>query len=546
MTLKLTDTIIGKSRATADDAYAYAVSAGAYDLPFLREMFDEYERLCDKYGFAFEYVTGQGKNETGAWSKDNPNWTYYHNPAGLAITNSQNLSLIYKRGRDAARAHIAHLYVYRFGAIPEDTELHDYIDLDGHYWEAVNGTNSVSGKPFAGSVRTIADFNNNGTWALLDRNNTPTGSLNVYGTRILNDTRAVFGELPDQQPFDPPVDTPSTPAEPVPGEQEPPVAEVTFGRVPHPFYQDRYISNSRAWDDLGQRGAKCVVWHRMYGTLWGTDGYFRGEAAGKALTDYGVGVAATDGANQAGVILRWNDPLGRRAPWASGPVQNPIGDGAKFVNLYGVNAVNRDGVSIEISGDGGTAFDAKARKAVVQLTAYYADQYGKVLAAKGKKFDYTTFPIIPSEDNRSFVCYHGEFYDGKRNSCPGAVVTAATDGMMQEITAILKEYQTGAASEPAEPAEPVYAKPQKPAAGDSIVNTRVFLAHAQEYTVIADVTPRIYADPGSDPTGPVIKKGAKVKTSHVVSDVGESADLTAVLEDGSRIPIAGVIVKDAA
>lgn len=343
--------------------------------------------------------------------------------------------------------------------------------------------------------------------------------------------------------FDHPVDTPSTPAEP--GEQEPPVA-VTFGNVPHPFYQDRYISNSRAWDDLGQRGAKCVVWHRMYGTLWGTDGYFRGEAAGKALTDYGVGVAATDGGGQAGVILRWNDPLGRRAPWASGPVQNPVGDGAKFVNIYGINAVNRDGVSIEISGDGGTAFDAKARAAVVALTAYFADQYGKVLAAKGKQFDYTTFPIIPSEDNRSFVCYHGEFYDGKRNSCPGAVVTAATNGMMDEITAILKEYQTKGATDPVEPSEPVYAKPQPPAKGDSIVNSRIFLAHAQEYAVIKDVTPRIYADPGSDPTGPVIKKGAKVKTSHVVSDVGESADLTAVLEDGSRIPIKDVLVKDAA
>ena len=340
--------------------------------------------------------------------------------------------------------------------------------------------------------------------------------------------------------FDPPVTTPATPEEPVPGEEEKPMAELQFGRVPHPVYQDRYISNSTAWNDLGKRGAKCVVWHRMYGTLWGTDSYFRGEASGRALTDYGVGVSATDGANQAGVILRWNDPLGRRAPWASGPVSNPTGDGAKFVNLFGVNAVNRDGVSIEISGSGGTALDAKARAAVVALTAYWADQYGKVLAAQGKQFDWTTFPIIPSQDNRSFVCYHGEFYDGKRNSCPGAVVEAATNGMLAEVKAILKQYQ--AATVTPDPVPPMYAKPQKPAAGDSIVNGRIFLAHAQEYTVIRDVTPRIYADPGSDPTGPVIKKGAKVTTSHVVSDVGESADLTAVLADGSRIPIGGVLV----
>ena len=330
------------------------------------------------------------------------------------------------------------------------------------------------------------------------------------------------------------------PVNSAPPEGEEPMTGIVFGNVPHPIYQDRYIANSTAWNDLGKRGGKCVVWHRMYGTLWGTDSYFRGEASGRSLTDYGVGVAATDGAS-AGVILRWNDPFGRRAPWASGPVSNPIGDGAKFVNLYGINAVNRDGVSIEISGSGSTALDPKARAAIVALTAYYADQYGKVLAAKGKQFDYTTFPIIPSEDNRSFVCYHGEFYDGKRNSCPGPVVEAATNGMLSEVKAILQLYQTKVET-PSTPEEPVYAKPQKPAAGDSIVNGRIFLAHAQEYTVLKTVTPRIYADPGSDPTGPDIVKGSKVKTSHVVSDVGESADLTAVLADGSRIPIKDVLV----
>jgi hypothetical protein len=536
MTVRLTDTIIGKSRGSVQAAMAYAMRAGSCDLDFLLEMFTELWRLCQKYGFAFEYLVGQSKNETAAWSCDNPNWANLHNPGGLAITNAQNLSLKYKTGKDAARALVAHHYVYRYGAIPDDTELYAYRALDGHYDAVVNGINAKAqggdGKPFAGSIRTIGDFNVNGRWCLLDRNNTPTGPLNDYGNRILRDTIAVFGQLADQQPFDPPVTTPSTGEEPV---------AAVFGNVPHPFYQDRIISNSSAWNDLGKRGGKCVVWHRMYGTLWGTDGYFRGEASGKALTDYGVGVTATDGAGQAGVILRWNDPFGRRAPWASGPVTNPIGDGAKFVNLYGINAVNRDGVSIEISGDGGTGLDAKARASVVALTAYFADQYGKVLAAKGKQFDYTTFPIIPDEDGRSFVCYHGEFYDGKRNTCPGAVVTAATDGMLAEVKAILKQYQSGGVVvDP--PTEPVYAAPQKPAAGDSVVNGRIFLAHTQEYVAKKDVTPRIYADPGSDPTGPDIKKGAKVKTTHVVSDVGESADLTAVIEDGSRIPIKEVLV----
>jgi len=308
------------------------------------------------------------------------------------------------------------------------------------------------------------------------------------------------------------------------------MATPVFGRVPHPLYQNRIVTSSRAWDDLGPRTIRAAVWHRMYGTLWGTDSYFRGAAVTKALTDYGVGVAATDGAQQAGALLRWNDPNGRRAPWASGPVNNPTGDAVPFLDRYGVNGINRDAVSIEISGNGDTALDAKARATVVALTAYYADQYG---------VPWDAFPAVPGED-RSFVMWHGEIYDGKRNSCPGAVVMAATDGMIDEIKVILKRYQ--AASAPVDPADPVYAKPQPPAKGDSIVNGRIFLAHAHTYTTKAAVVPRIYADPGSDPTGPRIPKGTQVTTSHVVSDVGESADLTAVLVDGSRIPIRDVLV----
>lgn len=439
-------------------------------------------------------------------------WKKGLNAGNLGITGDpkQNAAAqTWSTPEDAANGLMAHLVGYALGkdwrTVWDVDELGEPRMWDWRFDLAINNTPNRAG------VKTLGDLNRR--WAIDADDN--------YGGKLAERANKLMSVMDDQ------------------GEE--PMPDLVFGTVPHPFYQDRYISNSTAWNDLGKRGAKCVVWHRMYGTLWGTDGYFRGEASGRALTDYGVGVSATDGAGQAGVILRWNDPLGRRAGWASGPVNNPIGDGAKFVNLYGVNAVNRDGVSIEISGNGSTALDAKARAAVVALTAYWADQYGKVLAAKGRKFDYTTWPFVPDEDNRSFVCYHGEFYDGKRNSCPGPVVEAATDGMFAEIKALLQQYQAKVET-PSTPEEPVYATPKKPAAGDSTVNGRIFLAHAQEYTTLAAVTPRIYSDPGSDPTGPDIAKGAKVKTSHVVSDVGESADLTAVLEDGSRIPIKGVLV----
>lgn len=470
MTLRLTDTIIGKSRVTADDAYAYAVSVGAYDLPFLREMFDEYERLCDKYGFAFEYVVGQSKNETGAWSRNNPNWRDKHNPAGLAITNSQNLSLIYRRGRDAARAHIAHLYVYRFGAIPEDTELHDYIDLDGHYWEAVNGINSVSGKPFAGSVRTIADFNNNGTWALLDRNNTPTGSLNVYGTRILNDTRAVFGELPDQQPFDPPVDTPSTDPEPIPGEQEPPVATYNYDNGVPPDYEDYEVSDAikfAGWIDPDDHFIAAVVLHSAYGGLVGSTGWFQD---GHALTDYMVG-NSFDGPKLDGELRRFNDPYGDRYAWASGPVSNPIDDAAKFLEIFGPNkeVVNMFTTAIERSCAAVVATNPVTEKEHAKrcaVIAYHANRYGKrVKALTGKDgFTCDTFPLIPGENNRSFLIYHGEINSGKRNTCPDPLVRKTIDRIIADVRVILAGWQKGTTTIPPQvPPEqmPTYA-PVKP------------------------------------------------------------------------------------
>jgi hypothetical protein len=209
---------------------------------------------------------------------------------------------------------------------------------------------------------------------------------------------------------------------------------VTFGRVPHPAMTIRDIPENRAWDDLGPRTIRAVVWHRMLGSLWGTDSYFRGEAVTRALTDYGVGVAAQDGAAHDGEILRWNDPRGRRAPWANGPVSDPYGDGKAFVDRYGVAAVNRDCVSIEISGMQTTPLSEASRDAIASLTAYYADR---------SRVPWATFPAVPGED-RSFVIWHREFTIGTGKECPFAVVMDETDALIAQTKAILKRYQTDA------------------------------------------------------------------------------------------------------
>ena len=126
---------------------------------------------------------------------------------------------------------------------------------------------------------------------------------------------------------------------------------IAYGRLVHPPFRERLISDAQthAWDDLGPRQPVGVCFHTMVGTLWGTDGYFRSGAP--ALTDYGIG-GSTDGPHWDGVILRWNDPRGRRSGWANGGVDGLEGDGPLFVRTLGVSAINRDLVSIERS-DGG-------------------------------------------------------------------------------------------------------------------------------------------------------------------------------------------------
>lgn len=220
---------------------------------------------------------------------------------------------------------------------------------------------------------------------------------------------------------------------------------IVHGHVPHPGYLDRLISKSEGlgWDNLGPRQPKFVVLHRMLGSLWGTDGFFRMPGT-NALTDYGVGVAATDGVDNAGVIIRWNDPLGVRAGWASGPVSGAYGDGLAIVNAYGLNAVNRDGVSIEISGFADTPIDAKAFEEIAQLMAYWWDQM---------RIPHTSAPINP-ETGISAVIWHQEFTIGTGKECPFKVVMDQTNALIDRATAILKQHQEGTPTTVTTPSPP--------------------------------------------------------------------------------------------
>lgn len=207
-----------------------------------------------------------------------------------------------------------------------------------------------------------------------------------------------------------------------------------FGNVPNPGIEKRILSNSEAiqgngWDNLGQRNPKAIALHRMVGTLWGTDSWFRRPDVG-SLTDFGLGIAAVDGIANAGRIFQWNDYRGIRSGWASGPVNRPYGDGAAFVAKYGINAVNRDVVSIETSGTNEPLDDVSWKK-LVALCSFLADEM---------RVPYTSLPLNP-HTGINLLIWHQEFTIGTGKKCPFQWLMDNTDRLYNDMKAYMRPYQ---------------------------------------------------------------------------------------------------------
>lgn len=216
---------------------------------------------------------------------------------------------------------------------------------------------------------------------------------------------------------------------------------LTFGKVPHPGYID--IQNEMAdkregygWDNLGKRNPKFITLHRMVGTLAGTRQHF-GSPSVPSLTDYGIGILAVDGQKSAGVIHKYNDPLGYRSGWASGKVSAPYGAGKALVDKYGINVVNRDGVSIEVSGTN-EPIDDFSWSELVKLCAYWLD-YMKV--------PYTSLPTNPHTGIDALV-WHQEFTIGTGKKCPFQWLMDNTNRLYRDIGAYLRPFQEGTATTP--------------------------------------------------------------------------------------------------
>lgn len=351
------------------------------------------------------------------------------------------------------------------------------------------------------------------------------------------------------------------------------------GLVPDPEFIDLLIPDTEArrynpatqqgsWSDLGARWPwSAMALHRAVGYLHGTNSHFR---SANALTDFGIGVLAYDGAARDGMLVRWNDPTGaahtvtyrdpftgkqytnaavsaNRAGHANGSVVAPWGDGKLFVDRFGINAVNRNVLSVEIMGGFGTPVSAKARGTLVYLMAWAADKYMHYLWDRGDtSFSPASFPLIPSQGNRSFYCWHQELSGA--TGCPGEIVMRETGGYIDSARELILMYGTQAGQP--QPPEREYATPFPIERGSRILNDHVFLAPGGK-NVQTPAAPRLWADAASIATGPVLPENFPIpqdKISHYVQ--GTDGDLWVVLTDisidgldltGSRFPARALI-----
>ena len=455
--------IIGKPTGTLAEALAWLdIKAGA-ETEYATELW----RLCTLVGIDPALLFAQAAHETADFSS--AWWQYRRNPAGIGITGDpeqNNESQIWKNGTDAARGHVCHMLAYFGGSTKTYQEMGLIAPIE--WYDQRYKAPIIAG--YAGTVRTLADLT--GKWATDPR----------YAEKIAAKANAIFQDSRIQ----------NTEVSPV---------SITTGRVPYPDVIQSHLpaSNPYVVEGGAPKIPEAIIWHRMIGSWAGTNSWFHG---GNAATAYGVAVAATDGAATAGKIYEWIAPKNGWYGESSGPAREPYGDGLIYVEEVGVAAVNCRSKAIEISGNYDTPLDQKARESIAAMTAYWADQRG---------IPWTEFPHYKAK-GRSFVIWHNEITGPDYKACPGAVVMAETDALIELTREIMKRYQEDAVIVPEtiKPA-PINWKP-----GD----VGIVQYHGEPvYTLLAEVTcaratlPRVAASTkkGKNSYGPNIEPGEKCK-----------------------------------
>jgi len=169
----VTNTIVGPTRGSVDEALAYARSVGSLRIDEVERFIVEMYRLAPQIGFDPAILVAQSALETSYWRSTF--WRDRLNPAGLGVTGdpAQNAaSQTFANGTMAARAQIAHMHAEVFGSSRPLPPVLQGVD---------NTYQRVFAAGWAGTIRTIEDLA--GTWAVDP----------LYDTKIVSRARVIFG-----------------------------------------------------------------------------------------------------------------------------------------------------------------------------------------------------------------------------------------------------------------------------------------------------------------------------------------------------------------
>ena len=334
--------------------------------------------------------------------------------------------------------------------------------------------------------------------------------LYTYAPPQWNDTEGLITKMVNQlnawlPDWSPPVTTPSTPPEPIPGEQETPVTVpqyLDYSSLSVPV-EVRFIPASQTMQRPGYAMAPArTTWHDTGnpGARTNAESHARWMAAGCPDANGNPTYTSWHFTVDDGRAIQ-HIPLNEVA-WHAGDGSNGPG--------------NRTSIAIEecVNSDRNAA---KTRANAAELHAFLIRE----LKLQGGTVN---------------GCVQHNYWSGK--NCPEVIRNAGLwPEMQRQMTARLGST----------PTTPVYAEAAPVAKGSQVINGYVFLAPGGK-TVQADVVPVKYADKDQPATGPALKKGTKLTQDqighYVVGTDGalwvELVDVPGV-QNGSRIPALALI-----
>jgi len=299
------------------------------------------------------------------------------------------------------------------------------------------------------------------------------------------------------------------------GEQEHPVAELTFGLVPEPPYIDMIVRKDRpgqGYDVCPPRHNIGLVPHETQGDPAGEgivelEWYRRffscpnGERCGDALVDW---CCARDG-----TAARFNDPNGTREPWASGgPANWSDPEGAAWNTRFNPSKRNEILESVEFIKTDSARMTAAQIAWGAARCAYIADQDGQ---------PWHEYPYPSKHGKTNQNCEHRQLSKTSCGQHPDDL-----SAMRAQTRSIMKRYQESGGTNTTQPPAPdSYAKPvpikELEAYADMsddevpatvVVGRNEFIFVSDQVKAKVDTRRRQYADDDARPIGPDIRAGA--------------------------------------